>query len=288
MESDLLQQYPHITSALHTCLLLSKSNTPEAATESISQKSITYDETKIVISDPADKELLWTEVLKNLSTQRDESSRAPSETTQKPKSLALHSQHPIQETQAPPSTEVPKVLHSHPSTPPIPISFPISAYLSYKPQPRFSQQLVRACFQNGYKLLADPHTNSEYIKQVFGSQFTRTDRERTAGFLQNALSKIQTQILTVVDSRTLKNVSLHRWGISSNLPPDQELLDAFTVENILYERGVPVEDGISTVPHLGSFIFDMQSFIACMSSSFCYSMILSISSPISSPHLYRD
>ena len=148
-------------------------------------------------------------------------------------------------------------------------TFPISAYISYKPEPNFSHFLVRASFQKGYQVLNSTLTDSEIIGQIYGPGFSRPDRQRVQEFLRQALSRPCIHLKTVVDAREMFEFCNGQFGISHNFTSGLDLLDAFTIQQILYERGYsihldPETAFIQVSKSSGVVTFNMRSFINCM------------------------
>ena len=269
LESDIMIRYPQITPVLYHCLSLSKSVHSNLSTEDIILES---DSTEVAIAVGAKASTRRGEKGADISTismqliEQNQVAFRIDQSSMSPTSSSLVSFSGVH-------SEISAPMPSHAiqtSDPSIAVTFPISAYISYKSEPNFSHFLVRASFQRGYQVLNSPFTDSEIIEQIYGHGFSRTERQRVQEFLRQALSKLYIHLKTVVDAQEMYDFCNGKLGISHNFASGQDLLDASTIQQILYKRGIPIqlepETAFVQASKLsGLATFDMRSFIACMS-----------------------
>jgi hypothetical protein len=262
-------RYPQITPVLYNCLSLSRSVHSNLSTE---DNILESDSTEVAIAigakaskrrgeKGADMSTISMQLIaqNQIASQIDQSSMSPMS------SLSV-SFSGVQ-------SEISALMPSHAiqtSDLSMAVTFPISAYIAYKSEPNFSHFLVRASFQRGYQLLNSPFTDSEIIEQIYGHGFSRTERQRVQDFLRQALSKPCIHLRTVVDAQEIYDFCNEQLGISHNFASGQDLLDAFTIQQILYEKGISIQLEHETVyiqvsKSSGLVTFDMRSFINCMS-----------------------
>ncbi|TAQ89948.1 hypothetical protein B7494_g1731 [Chlorociboria aeruginascens] len=261
LDSDILLQYPHVTSALHlatrNCLSLARANHPESTTEEPSQGMSDCGEIESTVSDLLNEECWWTGVFANTITQINGDSKGASSMRQS-SNLVLDTPPPSQISETQQVINSARRISSLPptnSTPPILISFPGLLAVYHKAQSAFTQALIRACFWNGYRLLSSSSTNSEIIMQVFGNQFTPIDRVRMASLLRSVL----------IDK---EGNSVHIQTRMHHIKSDQDVLDSYSVQRLLWERGISIDGGLSCVRvqnKTGFSVFDARSFITFLS-----------------------
>lgn len=295
LESSLLRQYPHITPALHrvteNCLSLAKVGQPDPTTEDIRQKSKTNEGTTAIVSETPNGGVWWTGVFAKTIIRGNRDSKSTPLTRRKSNSSKLIL--PSQVDQAILPRAVTKSILSYTGTssnPPIPTSFPslYSTDLSHQDESPFSHRLIQTCFQRVYRLLTNPSANQDKkMKEIFGSQFTRTDRARMALCFQDALlhkvNAIQFQIHmpealcyewnSSYPSPSQDIIPLHPWRLPGEIHSDAKLMNARNIEEMLWEKGITSDgdgdgDDISYIglySQPGSSVFDARFFISCMS-----------------------
>lgn len=277
--SDLLRTYPNVVPALYNCLLVAKASIPEDKTEEVSPKTGKDAEIKSVISEPWNEAPRQADAFASVTVQKKADPGNLVQTTQNPSShsLVLNKLVESRRNTVLVTTKVTDFMPNRHWTSldsQMPHSFPISEYLSPKETSSFSRSLLLACYQNGYRMLIDDSTKLDSIKQVFGPLFTTNDRHYMVSFLQDAISNFHTHSSVVFDYgwnnclRTVQNFSPVLGERLHSIHSGKEVIDIFSVQEMLRERGIATEDSISA-PRIhgsgGSYVFDVRSFIAFLS-----------------------
>jgi hypothetical protein len=287
LETDLGQHRPDVLPALRDCLSLAKSGNQESKTAD----SESWNEEQQQISTFTNVASQLKQVLENVQMPQQKPNALVSDNASSPQVF------PALVTKSSPDRDHPRFNFQ------LPISYPISSFISYKGESIFAQSLLQACFRNGYQLLTNASAKLDDIKQVFGSLLTKADRHMMVIFLGHSISSFDTHPPPVFHNdavfhnygemrhkEILQYYSQDPWEFSDSMPLEQEMIDRYAVQKMLRERGVAIDDDISSFPiqsPFGSYIFDVRCFIACMVPVLCFNLVLRIYSSITTSNLCR-
>lgn len=256
LETDLLGQYSHVASALHTItqqyvsLARAADEEPLAKAAGVTPAIVNRDEG-------------WNNTYSSVPSIEVDSTMLSSTPIELPNLPLLFTQPPSYQgratqpmgvAMAPPAIEysiVPSPLHSHSPT--------ISLTHSVKEERwTFSQNLVKACCQNGYQLLVNTPNDVVKIQGVFGSSVPPKERSSLISCFQAGMKDETGDLIDLMAHIPAPLRSKRKYCAPdepANLPKSWELtvasepgewLDASGVQKVLSERGFSIQENGSS------------------------------------------
>jgi hypothetical protein len=290
LSSKVVSQYPQVLPALHSVtesvITLVRATEQDFIADETSQVPEVFVGAKPIISESENEEPWWIGVFSNFLVRNI--GHSTSFLRNGEPELSRSDIPPLQATAALPSADSREsffINERFNTSISVSISFPglLSTYLSRGQLSNFSQYLILACWNNGYRLLTSASSTADDIKQVFGSYLKASDRDRIACDIRDVLyskeeemTQLRGHVLVNLgpewsESRVSEKASRYRRQLSGDLEREK-LLGAFDIQQMLWERGFAVDKWVVSA-HIqnlsGSMAFDIMSFITCM---FCVSI----------------